>query len=234
MISILVQTRKSRGWGVDGMTPSGPTSSQDATRLASYRPLAIACLQRLTGVGLESIDDWVSWWRGEKRRFKCPKAPPNPNRRLLYRNEDGRFEIMRPGPNWRWAENAENGFDSTCRRRENERDMAWVSIHVHSIRKEDPVSLAGMLDVQKTAIRQTVATIRECEWNGQIQFAGIRAVRQEAAGIVGGATGRLTQAVFQVKEMMYVVRWVVGSDASEDVVKETDRMVASFKLIKGK
>jgi hypothetical protein len=231
LVKLLAQTELRQGYGPDGMTPTGPISSEAQTKVAAYQEPIRVALHRLTGIELMSVEDWTSWWRSEKRRFRLPPAPPDPNRRLGLRDEKRWFEIMRPSIAWRWLDDPEPGFQRTCARKEEGRTVAWVSVHAHSTKEEDPITVASMLRAQQDDLERRFATIREKDWGSEGEFAGEKATIQHVRGHFTGEETRLTQAVFKHGYRMFVVRWAVVERAERRIGEETKRMVDSLRLL---
>jgi hypothetical protein len=232
LISLLLQTERRVGYGPDRPQYLGPTSSETVEQLATYKAPIVAGLQRLTGEGLVVVDDWNGWWRNVRSSFRLPPAPPDPNRRLGYRDDKLRFEAMRPTAAWRWTDHPEPGMMLTCERLEAGEKQAWLSVHMHSTLEKDPISVPGMLEAQRKGLRTRFTAVHQEDWDGTGRCAGRKASLQRVDGVLDGVESRLAQAVLLYKSRMYVIRWVVTEKAKREIGEETTRFVESIRLLK--
>jgi hypothetical protein len=186
----------------------------------------------LTGLPFRSDETWQKWWRHSRGNWRPLPLLPAPDA-VEYRSESWRFRLAVPhAGRFPITRPAGSAAQVLWRGPKDEAGFAWVDVLTHAVLEGEPRTLEEQSNRVRRTMEQSLREAKDAEYGKAARFAGVKAVRHEATGILSdGRVVRWRNIVFEHNGILYTISAGIETGATARVRRDHESILASFRLL---
>jgi hypothetical protein len=189
-------------------------------------------LADLTELPFSGDDTWGKWWRQARADWRPLPLVPAPDA-TEYRSESWRFRIAVPdAERFPITRPAGSAARVLYRGPKEEAGFAWVDVLTHAVLEGEPRTLEEQSARVRRTMEQSLRETKDAEYGKSARFAGVKAFRHEATGILSdGRVARWRNLVLERNGILYTISAGLETGASDRVRRDHEAILASFRLL---